>query len=939
MPAAIDRLIVNSPYEEPKRHWQYQPETRDFTLACGRRLAGYVVLPPDFHSVDSPGTFVEIPLANQIRGRVSEWRAAGYPGVTAVTKRLLAHWRNAEGRADLRFFFCQLEAVETLVWLREAPATARIGIDIDGDGGPWLRYCCKMATGSGKTVVMAMVIAWQILNKVSAPQDSRFSKHVLLVAPGLTVKQRLEVLKPESDGNYYEAFDVVPSALRDKLRQGKVLVRNWHALAWDSAEQIKRRRGVDKRGPKSDQAYAREVLGELASARELLVINDEAHHAWRVSPEASQAPQRRDGPSKDSVEQATVWVDGLDRLHRSRRILTCYDFSATPFVPTGKRSSDENLFSWIVSDFGLNDAIESGLVKTPRIVVRDDALPDIKTNKSQFYHIYGNEDVRQDLKRAHEPEKPLPDLVISAYRLLGYDWNDVRKNWHQAGQLTPPVMITVCNRTHTAARIERLFSSGNRLFLSELRDPARLLHIDSTTLKQAESREGDAAPSEATTGDAAPAARLTKSEQAERLRRQVDTVGKVGQPGEQIQNVISVDMLSEGWDAKTVTHIMGLRAFSSQLLCEQVVGRGLRRASYEVDPDTGLLSPEYVNVFGVPFAALPHQRDDEVAPRPTQPKAAVSVDAAKAQYEIRWPNVLRIEHVLQPTLSMDWSKVEKLPLDAASTPKRAELAPVLDGQPDVEQTKLVDLEALARDNRMQTIIFHVAKEVFEQKAPDWSGNRAALLSQLARIVEQFIQSDRIDILPASYRCDDLKRRLVIMLNMSKIVGHLWHAVKQENSERLEPVIDLDNPVRSTGDMRTWYTGRPCDRTHRSHINLCVQDSTWEASDGFALDHHDNVVAWVKNDHLGFELYYSYRGVVHKYRPDFLAKLKDGSCVVLETKGQESEQDKVKRRHAEQWVQAVNAVDEYGRWRYETLRRPGEIQDALAPNRQEGETAD
>jgi type III restriction enzyme len=583
----IDRLIINSPYAEPERHWRYERQTRSFELLEGRRAAGYVVASGESRAFDDPGIFVEIPLVNQIRPRVKAWREAGYPGVSSITKRLLEHWRDPEEFEARRFFFCQLEAIETLIWLTEASAAARVGIDIPGDSGAFMRQCCKMATGSGKTIVMAMAIAWHILNKVAYPQDARFAKNVLVMAPGLTVKSRLAVLELAAVGNYYEAFNIVPSALLDKLRQGKVLVRNWHVLAWDSEEQIRKRRSVDKRGVKSDEAYTREVLGEMSGARNLLVINDEAHHAWRVNWEA-EGKYLRSRDLKDSAEEATVWIGGLDRLHRSRGILTCYDFSATPFTPSGKKSSEEALFGWIVSDFGLNDAIESGLVKTPRVVVRDDAVPDARTYKSRLYHIYNDPEVKDDLNRKAEPEEPLPDLVLNAYYLLGYDWRETWKAWREAHLPTPPVMITVCNRTETAARVKHAFDN-RRIHIDELSDPERILHIDSKVLNEAEEREELVAPLEtAETSDEteeaeAPAERkLTKTEQAELLRRTVDTVGKVGQPGAGIQKVISVGMLSEGWDAKTVTHIMGLRAFTSQLLCEQVVGRGLRRTSYEL---------------------------------------------------------------------------------------------------------------------------------------------------------------------------------------------------------------------------------------------------------------------------------------------------------------------------------------------------------------------
>jgi type III restriction enzyme len=780
---------------------------------------------------------------------------------------------------------------------------------------------------------MAMVIAWHILNKVAAPQDARFARNVLVVAPGLTVKSRLAVLKPAGADNYYEAFDIVPSALLDKLRQGKVLIRNWHALAWDSEEQIKKRRSVDKRGVKSDEAYTREVLGEMANARNLLVLNDEAHHAWRVNWEA-EGKYLRARDLKDSAEEATVWIGGLDRLHRSRGILTCYDFSATPFTPSGKKSSEEALFGWIVSDFGLNDAIESGLVKTPRVVVRDDAVPDARTYKSRLYHIYNDPDVKDDLNRRANPEEPLPDLVLNAYYLLGYDWREALKAWREAGLRTPPVMITVCNRTETAARVKHGFDS-RRIHIDELCDPERILHIDSKVLDEAEAQDEPAVPVDVADeneqegeNDAPVERKLTKAEQAELLRQTVDTVGKAGQPGEKVQKVISVGMLSEGWDAKTVTHIMGLRAFTSQLLCEQVVGRGLRRTSYEVNPATGLFEPEYVNIFGVPFTFLPHEGAEDGPPPPPTPKTAVEPDPAKAEVEIRWPNVVRIDRVFQPTLTLDWSKARPLELDAAQTAQVAELAPILEGKPDVTKINRIELERLAREFRAQRIIFETARDVFDQMKHTWQGSREVLLAQLVQIVERFIRSDRIAISPPLFYQDELRRRLIITLNMSRVVQHVWEAVRQESTERLTPVFDRDHPIRATGDMRTWYTGKPCERTKRSHINVCVYDSTWEASDAFVLDDSDAVAAWVKNDHLGFEVLYIHRGVVRKYRPDFLVRLSSGDMLVLETKGQDTEQDKVKRRYLDEWTQAVNAHGGFGRWRWAVARQPGEIRDLI-----------
>jgi type III restriction enzyme len=925
MPRTIDQLIINSPYEEPRQHWMYDRESRSFSRGEGRRPAGFVRATPGSKAFDDPGVFVPLQLPNLIRPRVKAWRQAGYPGITGITSRLLTHWRDAELAEQRRFFFCQLEAMETLIWLTEAPPSERQGIEIKGDGGAFQRLCCKMATGAGKTLVMAMTIAWQILNKVANPQDKRFSKNVFVVAPGLTVRKRLAVVEPSAPGNYYDRFDMVPLGLRDKLRQGRVLVRNWHALNWETAEQISRRRSVDKRGAKSDQAYVREVLREMAAASNLVVINDEAHHAWRVP--AGTAVR---GVSKADVEEATKWVAGLDRIHRARGILCCFDFSATPFAPSGKESHEEALFSWIVSDFGLNDAIEAGLVKTPRVVVRDDGVPGAGSYRSKLYHIY--EWVKDDLNRKAEEHEPLPDLVTNGYYLLGKDWLETACRWRDLGFPTPPVMITVANRTETAARVKYAFDHS-KVRIDELANPARTLHIDSKVLEKAEAREEETIEArESEVGEEederAPARKLTKEEQAERLRVMVDTVGVEGQPGDAIQNVISVGMLSEGWDAKTVTHIMGLRAFSSQLLCEQVVGRGLRRTSYEVDRDTGLFTAEYVNIFGVPFTFLPHEGGDDLLPPPPTPKSKIEPDAEKQAFEITWPNVVRIEHVYAPELSLELGKVEVLRINAAEAATLAELAPVVEGKPDVTRLTEIQLEDLARRFRFQKIVFETARDVYDQMRPDWKGGREDLLGQLVRLVESFLRSDRLDIVPALFNQEDRRRRILLTLNMNKVVRHLWQAIRFENALQLTPVFDPEAPIRSTGDMLPWYTGRPWEYTKKSHINRCVFDSTWEASEAAVLDRDERVAAWAKNEHLGFEIVYVFDGQVKKYRPDYLVRMVDGSMIILEVKGQESAKDEAKRRFMDEWVRAVNDHGGFGTWTWAMSRNPSDVSDLL-----------
>ncbi|MEI2744334.1 MAG: DEAD/DEAH box helicase family protein [Ottowia sp.] len=347
-----------------------------------------------------------IPLVDTIRERVRQWRADGWPGTTAVTLALLQHWWDADkvSRRQYPFYFCQLEAIETLIWHLEALPEYRQGIYIQGDGGDFERLCNKMATGSGKTTVMAMIITWQVLNALTYPKSPRkYSSAIFLVAPGLTVKSRLQVLMPGHEQNYYDLFELCPSeALRQKLNRADILIENWHTLMPLKEQE----RSVVKKGKESDEAYTRRVLGPLANAKNLVVINDEAHHAYRKPADIKVSRAEAEAFGID-LDEATRWVEGLDRIHKTRRIARCYDLSATPFAPTGRSNTEAGLFSWVVSDFGLNDAIEAGLVKTPRVVVRDDALPNAQTLRPKLYHLYREPDVAEDLNRqGRSPRTP-----------------------------------------------------------------------------------------------------------------------------------------------------------------------------------------------------------------------------------------------------------------------------------------------------------------------------------------------------------------------------------------------------------------------------------------------------------------------------------------------------------------------------------------------------
>ena len=1056
--AGIDKLIINSAYREPEHHWKYDMNGQTFVQEPGRRPAGYFIAGQGTNQYNDIGKFIELDLVNRIRPRVKAWRENGYPGVTGVTKKLLEHWNDKDAR-QYQFFFCQLDAMETLIWLVEAPAAEKVGIDIPSDGGAFRRICTKLCTGGGKTTVMAMLIAWMVCNKATYPQDKRFSKYIFIVAPGLTVRSRLQVLQTGGADNYYAQFGVVPIGLMDKLRQGKVMITNWQALAWETDEAIAKRKSVDKRGAKSDEAYVREVLGEMANAQNIVVINDEAHHAWRKNPENKGKTKEE----KEAEKQATIWVSGLDRINRVRNILCCYDFSATPFAPSGKKNDEEALFSWIVSDFGLNDGIEAGLVKTPRVVVRDDSMPNTSDFKSKLYHIYADETVKDDINRAAKEEEPLPDLITQAYYLLGKDWQALYEAWNDAGCPVPPVMITVANRTETAARIKYAFDH-QRIPVPELCNPDLTLRIDSKTLDEAESATG------------------SKAEAAAALREMVDTVGQKGKTGEQIRNVISVGMLSEGWDAKTVTHILGLRAFSSQLLCEQVIGRGLRRTSYDLAEGSELFTPEYVNIFGIPFTFLPHESDEQstspVTPPKTQvealkerseyqiswpniiridrlfkprlkvdidkidtltlqaaetrlradlapiidgktgeqirnvisvgmlsegwdaktvthilglrafssqllceqvigrglrrtsydlaegselftpeyvnifgipftflphesdeqstspvtpPKTQVEALKERSEYQISWPNIIRIDRLFKPRLKVDIDKIDTLTLQAAETRLRADLAPIIDGKTDLTKCTEIDLQKLDAELRMQRIVFEAAAQVYEQMNASWQnqGTKFALLGQVIQLTQKYIESGAIQIDPPLYGTDPVRRRIIYMMNMNRIVQHLWDFIRLEMTSKTVPVFDANRRVRSTADMPTWYTSKPCNITQHSQISHCVYDSGWEATEAYLLEKNEHVKAWAKNDHLGFEIVYVYEGVVRKYIPDYLVKLDNGKTLVLETKGRMTEKDIAKRKALSTWIEAVNGTGEFGMWCNEVSLNVADVDAIIA----------
>lgn len=899
----IDRLVICSAWHRPDSHWVFDVNKMQYTQKSGRRSAGYVKITnttkSDIVDHDDVGEFVPIPAVNEIRLRVDKWRAAGYPGVTGVTRDLLNHWKNNNQR-DEPLFFCQLEAIETIIWMTESDPSERQNLLLGGDGGSFTRYCSKMATGSGKTVVMAMLIVWQTLNNLHYPNDQRYSRHFLIVAPGLTVKERLGVLQhPDDVGGYYRRYRLLPDSMREQLKRATVSIHNWHTLVPfdDDAH------SVHRRGLEDDDAFALRILDH--GHHGIIVINDEAHHAWR-RPLGMQTVDLEQ-VDKENEKMATLWVGGLDKIHRGRRIITCYDFTATPFIPTGKKITGETLFKWIISDFSLNDAIESGLVKTPCPPAGDAELPVDPDDRSKYYHLYGHKSVRADLTSRAPKDKPLPDMVRNAYMLLARDWE--KSKFEFTDLVAPPVMLTICNQTRTAARLEHFFKNDPFNF-GDLVDDDSMLRIDTNVLKAERGEKHD--------------------KNVDNLRARVSTVGKECMPGEQVKNIIAVSMLSEGWDANNVTQIMGLRAFTSQLLCEQVIGRGLRRQSYEPDED-GLLAEEYVSVMGVPFSLVP--RTTVKRKKNIKPKRKVFADPHKHFHEITWPNVARIETLVRPILTIDMDEVSTLEISSKMVDMTVTVAPMLESmRPMVGRASEITLCGALDRLRMQTVIFYTVRDIYKDIAvPGWQYNTVDIFAQIERITEKFIHSNKIRVndMPDNL---EIRRSLVLMLNMKSIVDHISTAIRSNNTVFRRLILAKERSL-STGHLQPWYTRKDVVDALKSHLNCAPCDSSWEKRAARELDASSRVESWVKTDRLDFAIKYTYKGVTHEYHPDYLVYLRGKKSkklikLVLEIKGQKTNQSDSKHRALGEWVNAINEDGRFGHWKWDVVYDPDNIRAML-----------
>lgn len=1002
----VERPILCSPYEAPSLHWQYDRTTGEASKMAGRRPARYWYKTKE----QAQGQLMlelaegqdDLVMVNQLRGDVQRWRESGWEGATPITKELLRHWWSKD--RVRRLFFCQLEAVETVIYLSEILHGGRrprfkpafpfsdlvklVDTPANPDLLPLTRYGCKMATGSGKTVVMAMLIAWAFCNRGRTPSDERFASGVLVCCPNLTVNERLQVLRPERPDNYYAAFDIVPAKLRPLMQNGRVLVLNWHKFAPESehAESGKSYAVVDK-GAETPEAFARRILGDLYDRMPLMVLNDEAHHCYRPAPLEEKLSREEAKAAQSDREEATVWVEGLDKLNNAGGgravgqvrpgIRMCVDLSATPFYLHGSGYVEGSPFPWLVCDFGLVDAIESGIVKIPRLPVSD------TTGRPEpTYFTLWRTIVEERLEPAEflpgRGTKPKPEAVFreaeGALKQLAGQWVERYRYMQEAspGQdRVPPVLIIVCDNVDIAEVFYRKISgeepidvateedvaeveagddedgnsNGGRKrktapkvsyghgvifpeYFANSPDSKRTIRIDTDLLAKAESDESN----------------KSKKDLAEELRKVVATVGKHGEPGEHVRCVVSVQMLTEGWDANNVTHVLGLRAFRSQLLCEQVVGRGLRRMDYTPDPETGLLTEEYVDVYGIPFTVIPFKGRPANKPEPDdKPKNHVHAMPERTAMEMRFPVVEGFAFALQKNrIRCDIDGMDPLVIEPNREPTATFLLPTVgyqEGGPSqaapfgfVEQ----DREQYYRATHLQAIKFQIVQLVLAHLVGERGGrsdaqtrvwrlrSRHQLFPQVFRIVDEYVRRkvDFRDVDP---------RELGLEKYVMRMVGFLCDAIVPDDAEGeppLLPVLNRYKPSGTTADV-DFKTTRPCHGTQKSHINQVVLDTrTWEASVAFRLESSEAVSFYARNDHLGLVIPYEFQGVDHFYDPDFIVRLANGLTVVLEVKGFEDAQTSAKHNAARRWVAAVNNAREHGQWAFHVCRDPQVVEKEL-----------
>ena len=899
---------------------------------------------------------------NEVRRYVDQWREIPNPhdlGVTAETALLLQHWRHHKF-SHYCPFFCQVEAVETLIWLTEvAPrlgqgerlALQRLESASLEANPELLRVALKLATGAGKTTVMALIIAWQTINAVRHPNSRRFTRGFLVVTPGLTIRDRLRVLQPNDPDSYYASRELAPADMLGDLQRAKIVITNYHGLHPRERLSISSGGRDLLQGPgepiqtvETEGQMMQRLMPELMGLKNVMVLNDEGHHCYRRKPGEDDEGQltREDRQEADrNNEEARVWISGLEMVKRKLGIRQVVDLSATPFFLRGSGYAEGTLFPWTVSDFSLMDAIESGFVKLPRVPVADN-IPgaDVPVLRNLWEHIRG-EMPRVGRERAGDLDPlDLPTPLQTALEALYGHYEMTFKEWEADGTPSPPCFIVVCNNTSTSKLVYDYISGFERtnddgttavqngrmeLFrnfdeYSNRYSIPRTLLIDSQQLESGEKLSDDFRRAAADlierfrrerverTGNPEEADKITEQEL---LREVMNTVGKEGRLGQNIRCVVSVSMLTEGWDASTVTHVLGVRAFGTQLLCEQVVGRALRRQSYDLNDDNKF-NVEYADVLGIPFdfTARP------VVVGPGRPQQTVQVRAMRPErdhMEITFPRVAGYRE-----------DPPKEDLVASFTEdSRLDLTPDLVGPTRTRNEgiigKGVDLNLVhTGDLRTSTLVLHLTKRLLETKWRDPNEDmKLHLFGKLRSVVKEWLDN-YLDCRGGTYPAQLMYQSLADMA-----CNGITAAITSRQGERsVRALLDSYNPTGSTRNVNftTSRTGLWTTDPRRSHVNLVVLDSDWEAEFCRVVESHPSVMAYVKTQNLGLDVPYLYGSIPRRYIPDFILLVNDGHedplHLIVEIKGYRREDAKEKKNTMEAyWLPGVNALGDYGRWAF------------------------
>ncbi|MGD0293607.1 MAG: hypothetical protein ABSB30_07105 [Terracidiphilus sp.] len=1038
----VGEPIQNSPFEEPKRYWYIREGEHPQLIEGSRRAA--VVFPPRDQKrawdVDERilrpskeyANGFEMVMVNLIRERVAEWKKQGYPGLTRTTLELIEWWTR-EGRKQ-NLFFAQLEAALTVIFLKEGRQDFLQGITIPRDEPSeeikqsdkytgFERYSCKMATGTGKTTVMGMLAAWSILNKVNSRGDSRFSDTVLVICPNVTIKNRLEELKPErGEASIYRTRDLVPERLMPTLAQGRVIPYNWHIFEPRGIETGGTTAKVNKAGTlkkvrttvligrkvtttysrrymtdaslkagmaagtiqvvegsevyeaghlksvqieeakyiESETALVNRVLGkEVGGKRNILVFNDEAHHAYRIRQEEPDEDEEdlfgEQDVADDEIKEATEWITGLDKIHKLRGINFCVDLSATPYFLARVGRETNKPFPWVVSDFGLIDAIESGLVKVPQLAVRDTTGAEVAKYFNIWRWLVEEKLTAAEKGGSHGSVKPEAVLryAHTPIAMLGGMWDALSAEWKEKQEDTrPPVFILVCKNTAIAKviydwladdkRPKGIPSSNVAGFRNE-GNTINTIRVDSKVVHDPDSDSGSA-----------------KSDESRWMRFSLDTVGKTDwtydtqgrpvypegfadlaaklqrplhPPGRDVRCIVSVGMLTEGWDCNTVTHIIGLRPFMSQLLCEQVVGRGLRRKNYDVNAD-GRFNEEIAKVLGVPFEVIPFKANATGPTEPLPKRHHVHAIPEKSEFEITFPRVEGYTTAIHRRITMDWANVASLTLKPGEIPPEVKMKGLsvnnqgrltLSGPGGENDATLVEWR---KHQRIQKLVFELSaalsRDYLQNKTCEVPGH--VLFKQLVPIVERYIREKVNVVSPADLK--DLFLAPYYGWLVEMLESGLRPDVEAGESPEV-PIIERNRDAGSTSDVSFW-TSRDVRQVSKSHLNYVVADTqNWEQTASYYIDTHKAVDAFVKNAQLGFAIPYFNNGQNHEYIPDFIIRLKNARAthLILETKGYDP-LEQVKANAANRWVNAVNASGQFGHWAYVICRKPTDVGTAI-----------